>query len=136
MITAQHRITAALLGAGVAGALVVPIAVPAQAAQVDLEARMHSTVAFPHAGGYAEYESVNGVREFDLFISGVRTLAGKRLTVRVHGDLVGRVTVGPGGRAHLDRHSGVPTMSVGNVVRVRTPAGRLVAYGVLHRDTD
>jgi hypothetical protein len=46
------------------------------------------------------------------------------------------MTVGPLGRAHLDKHSGVPSMTAGNVVRVRTGAGRLVTYGTLHRDLD
>ena len=136
MFKTSRSITGGLLSAGFTGALLVPLAAPAQAAEVDLEARMHSTAAFPRAGGFAEYESERSGREFDIFISGVPGLHGKRLTVRVHGAFVGRMRVGPGGRAHLDRHSGVPRMRVGNVVRVRTPGGRLVSSGTLHRDID
>ena len=40
------------------------------------------------------------------------------------------------GRAQLDKHSSVPSMTAGNVVRVRTGAGRLVTSGTLHRDLD
>jgi hypothetical protein len=46
------------------------------------------------------------------------------------------MTVGPLGRAHMDKHSGVPSMTEGNVVRVRTGGGRLVTSGTLHRDLD
>lgn len=46
------------------------------------------------------------------------------------------MTVGPLGRVHLDKHSSVPGMAAGDVVRVCTFAGRLVADGGLHRDSD
>jgi hypothetical protein len=136
MFTDGRRISGGLLAAGCAGALLVPLAVPAQAAEIDLEARMHSTTAFPDARGHAEFESESSANEFEISIAGVRALAGNRVIVRVHGDLVGRMTVGPLGRAHLDKHSGVPSMTAGDVVRVRTGAGRLVTYGTLHRDLD
>jgi hypothetical protein len=134
MTMLRSRILVGVLTAGVAGVLVVPIAAPARAAEVDLEAGMHSTAAFPNARGHAEYESDSGGREFEISIAGVRDLAGHRVVVRVHGDLVGRMTVGDAGRAHLERHSGVPRMGAGDVVRVRTTSGRLVTYGALHRD--
>ena len=132
----RRRITGTLLAAGFAGALVIPLAAPAQAVEVDLEGQMHSTAAFPNASGHAEYESDSNGREFEISIAGVQALAGHRVTVRVHGDLVGRMTVGSLGRAHLDRHSGVPAMTAGDVVRERTGSSRLVTYGTLHRDLD
>ena len=70
---------------GCAGALLVPLAVPAQAAEIDLEARMHSTTAFPNARGHAEFENENSGNDFEISIAGVRALAGTRVTVRVHG---------------------------------------------------
>jgi hypothetical protein len=112
------------------------VAAPAQAAEVDLAARMHSTNAYPNAHGHAEYESDNDGREFEISLAGVRRLAGHRVTVRVHGDIVGRMTVNQYGRAHLERNSGVPRMTAGNVVRVRTASGKLVSYGTLHRDSE
>jgi hypothetical protein len=136
MFTDGRRISGGLLAAGCAGALLVPLAVPAQAAEIDLEARMHSTTAFPNARGHAEFENENSGNEFEISIAGVRALAGTRVIVRVHGDFVGRMTVGPLGRAHMDKHSGVPSMTEGNVVRVRTGGGRLVTSGTLHRDLD
>lgn len=97
---------------------------------------MHATTHFPNVRGRVEYESDSFGREFEISIAGLRSLAGKRVIVRVHGTLVGRMTVGTLGRAHLERHSGVPRMTAGDVVRVRTPEGRLVTYGTLHRDLD
>jgi hypothetical protein len=134
MFTDGRRIRGGLLAAGCAGALLVPLAVPAQAAEIDLEARMHSTTAFPNARGHAEFENENSGNEFEISIAGVRALAGTRVVVRVHGDVVGRMTVGTLGRAHMDKHSGVPGMTAGDVLRVRTGAGRLVTYGTLHVD--
>jgi hypothetical protein len=136
MSTDGRGISGGLLTAALAGALLIPLAVPAQAAEIDLEAQMHSTTAFPNARGHAEFENENTGNEFEISIAGVRALAGTRVSVRVHGDLVGRMTVGPLGRAHMDKHSGVPSMTAGNVVRVRTGAGRLVTSGTLHRDLD
>ncbi|MFC5179360.1 hypothetical protein [Nocardioides taihuensis] len=134
MFMDTRKVTGALLAAGLGGALLVPFAAPAQAVEVDLEARMQSTSAFPHAHGHAEYESDASGREFEISIAGVPGLSGDRLTVRVQGDLVGRVTVNSSGRAHLDKHSGVPRMAADDVVRVRTAAERLVAHGTLHPD--
>jgi hypothetical protein len=136
MFIDRRRITGGLLAAGFSGALLVPLAAPAQAAEVDLDAQMQSTAAFPNARGHAEYESDSSGREFEISIAGVRALAGATVVVRVHGDLVGRMTVSSLGQAHLDRHSGVPSMQAGDVVRVRTGGGRLVTYGTLHRDAD
>jgi hypothetical protein len=132
MFVKRSRIATGLLALGAAGALVVPA--PAQAVEVDLHAQMQPTAAHPQARGHAEYESESSHREFEISIAGVRALAGRRLTVRVHGDLVGRMTVGPRGRAHLERHSSVPSTRSGNVVRVRTGSGRLVTFGTFHRD--
>lgn len=117
------------LAAGVAAA-------PAQAAEIDLAARMHATAGYPNARGHAEYENDHEGREFEITLAGIKALAGHRVTVRVHGDFVGKMTVNRYGRAHLDRHSGVPRMAAGNVIRVRTGSGKLVSYGTLHRDWD
>jgi hypothetical protein len=130
-----RRVLYLLTAAGLATTGVV-VASPAQAAEVELDARMHATSAYPNARGEAEYDAERGRREFDMSIAGVRSLAGKRLTVRVHGDFVGKMTVNRYGRAHLERHSGVPKTSVGNVVRVRTSSGKLVSYGTFYRDSD
>ena len=62
---------------------------------------------------------------------GIRTLAGTRVAVTVHGDFVGRMRVSQRGYAHLFRHRGMPGCSRGDVVRVRTRSGNLVSYGSL-----
>jgi hypothetical protein len=134
MFTNTRNMARGLLAAGFTSALLVPLAAPAHAAEVDLQARMHSTLAFPNARGHAEHESHSSGRKFEISIAGVRALAGHRVTVRVHGTVVGRMTVGSSGRAHLNRHSGAPRMGAGNLVRVRTGSGRLVTSGILRRD--
>ena len=93
---------------------------------MDLHARMLPTNAYPNARGESEYEAENGRREFETHITGVRALHGRLLTVRVHGTFVGRMRVGTYGRAHLEWHTGVPRVTSGDVVRVRTASGRLV----------
>lgn len=135
MFMNRSRVAGGLLAVGGTGALLVPLAAPVQAAELDLDARMVHTARFPSAHGSAEYESENGHREFDIHIAGVRRLRGRLLTVRVHGAFVGRMRVSANGRAHMERHTDV-VMVPGNVARVRAPSGRLVSYGTLHRDLD
>jgi len=109
----------------------VPVAAPAQAAEVDCSARMNATSNYPNARGGARYESHSGSREFEIHIAGIQKLAGKRVVVRAHGALVGRMRVSQHGRAHLDRHAGVPSMRAGDRIRVRTKSGTLVTFGTL-----
>ena len=107
---------------------------PAQAASIDLHARMHATSAYPDAHGGAWYEGHHGWREFDIHVRGIRKLAGKTVKVAVHGAFVGRMRVSQYGTAHLHRQTGVPKCSGGTVVRVRTKAGTLVTSGTMrHR---
>ncbi len=135
MLSTRSRVAAGLLAVGTTGTLLVPMAVPAQAAQVDLAAHMRGSAAFPGAHGKAEYEAEHGARHFEIEMH-IARLHNRVVTVRVHGALVGRMHVSSGGYAHLDLHSGVPTMAAGNGVRVRTHSGRLVSRGTLHRDAD
>jgi len=134
MSVTRSRVAGGLLALGIAGAVLVPLASPAQAARVDLEAFMRPTAAFSHAHGQAGYEAEHGTRHFELELHGVARLHGKLVAVRVHGTFVGRMRVSAQGEAHLDRRSGVPRMSVGDVVRVRTGSGRLVSQGTFHVD--
>ncbi|HET8560498.1 MAG TPA: hypothetical protein VFL69_08285 [Marmoricola sp.] len=126
-----------IAGAVLGGLLLAPLASPAQAAdEHELTARMGATAAYPQARGHADYESGEGHREFEVTLRGLASLAGRRITVRVHGDLVGRTVVRPSGWAHLERHRGVPGMAAGDVVRVRRGDGVLVSAGRLHREHD
>lgn len=135
MLSTRSRIAAGLVTVGTTGALLVPMAVPAQAAEVDLEAHMVGSAAFPGAHGKAEYEAEHGTRHFDIEMH-IARLHNRVVTVRVHGTMVGRMRVNSHGYAQLEKHSGVPMMAAGNVVRVRTLKGRLVSHGTLHMDTD
>jgi len=136
MFMNRSRVIGGLLAASATGVLLVPLAGPAQAAEVELAARMVHTARFPHAHGSAEYDAENGHREFEVHLAGLPgRLHGRLVTVRVHGTFVGRMRVSASGRAHMDRLTRV-RMQAGNVVRVRAPSGRLVSYGTLHRDFD
>ena len=128
----RSRIAGALLAVstGAATAL-VPVAAPAQAAGVDCYAHMNASAAYPNAHGGARYESHTDGREFEIHVGGIQKLAGERLVVRVHGDPVGRMRVSQYGRAHLYRHSGVPSMQSGDRIRVRSKSGALVTFGTL-----
>jgi len=127
VMLAVGGLVAAAVGTGI-------MSTQAQAVEVDLAATMHATATYPSARGHAEYESGHEGREFEMSLVGLRPLAGHRVVVRVHGDVVAKPLVGPRGRVHVDRHAGVPRMVAGNVVRVRTVSGTLVSSGTLHRE--
>ncbi|QNN54617.1 hypothetical protein [Nocardioides mesophilus] len=133
--TTRSRIAGAALA--LATATTGLLALPGQAAQAsgerELDTALHSTRAYPRAAGHAEYESGGGHRELSVHLRGVRALAGKTVRVSVHGDFVGRMRVSQYGRAHLERHSGVPRCFAGTRVKV-TRSGTVVAYGRFHRE--
>jgi hypothetical protein len=132
MFATRSRVAGGLLAVGTAGTVLVPLAAPAQAAETHLAAGMTRTAAFPHARGHADYEAEHGLQHFDVELHGVGRLHGKLLTVRVHGTFVGRMRVSAEGEARLERSSGLPRMSAGDAVRVRTQGGQLVSRGTLH----
>jgi hypothetical protein len=107
---------------------------PAQAAaqRVELQAVLHGSHAFPHATGSARFESGNHGRELTVTVSHIARLAGRHLTVFVHGARAGTMTVSRTGVAHLHHH-GVPACRAGQRVRVRTGTGTLVASGIFRR---
>jgi hypothetical protein len=98
-----------------------------------ITATLHGAGGFPNATGSAKFKKDGTKREFEAQVEHVRSLAGKRLTVFVHGTKVGRMRVGNLGRAQLNRSTElgqrVPRVSAGNRVNVRTAAGALVATG-------
>lgn len=132
----RHAALLAVTGLAATGLAAGLTAAPAQAAEAELDATMHTTATQPNVRGHAEYDNEASGREFEISLAGIKGLNGHRVIVRVHGDLVGKMTVNQQGRAHLDKHSGVPSMAAGNVVRVRTGSGALVTYGSLHRSVD
>ncbi len=134
-MTVKSAIAGAVAAVTSAATLVLPMP-PAGAAELDLEAQMRPTVAFPRVHGHAEFDQEGSSREFEISIHHVRRLAGRSVIVRVHGTFVGRMRVHTDGFAHLDHHAGVPHMSSGDRVRVRTTAGQLVTRGVLRVDPD
>ena len=121
----------AVLTATVMAAAVV--AAPAEARGTTITAALHGSASFPNATGSAKFTKDGTKREFEAQVEHVRSLAGKRLTVFVHGTKVGTMRVGNLGRAHLSRSTelgqSVPQVSAGNRVNVRTACGTLVATG-------
>lgn len=134
----QRQATIALgAGAAIAVASILTSA-PAQATALDnveLHAGLHHSAAFPRAHGRSEYDQEGAKRELDVTVR-VARLAGRSVTVRVHGTLVGRVHVSAGGVAHrewkTEHGDRVPTVSAGDVLRVTAPSGRLVVSGRYH----
>jgi hypothetical protein len=132
----NRRIAPTAIVAASSAALMLPTVAPAQAANFDLEAQMRPAAAFPHVRGQAEFDHEGTFHEFEISIHHAGGLAGRIVKVRVHGEQVGSMRVHADGFAHLDRHHGVPHMSAGDVVRVRTKAGKLVSRGVFLVDPD
>ena len=100
-----------------------------------LGAALHGSPAYPNARGHADYDSgMMGGRHFDLDMWNLTGLAGKTLSVSAGSHRLGTTRVGRGGRCHFERFgSGVPRLSSGSTVRVRTSGGKLVASGTLRR---
>ena len=137
----RHRTAVAITGIVAAGSVLVT-ATPATAdhgRMHDGYARLHAAQGFPHARGpvayHSDYDSHHSGmdEEFHVVVRGIKELAGKRVRVYVHGDFLGRAWVNPLGRARLHRHYGIGTIHEGWGIRIRTGAGKLVAYSNFDR---
>ena len=142
MLSTRHKTATVIAAVAAAGIVLVP-ASPVNAADHgpmhDGTTRLHHAKGFPNArgavafsGGYDSHHA--GMKEeFHLVLRGVKKLAGERLEVFVHGDLVGGARVNDNGRARLHRHDDVGDMHDGWRIRVRTRSGKLVAYSSFRR---
>jgi hypothetical protein len=78
-------------------------------------------------------------REVEVTVSGIRRLAGRRVTVYVNGRKVGTMRVSSTGRAHRDwstsHGQSVPSATAGSTVKIRTTGGTLIASGRYRLDT-
>lgn len=131
----RRAMAGGVLAAATAAGLLSAGAVPAQAAgaapaqaRMELQAGLHGSSAYPHAGGHASYESYYR-RELHVGVWNIRRLGGRILVVYVHGTKAGTMRVSGYGSAHLNRYRGVPACRAGDTVRVRTRSGTLVASG-------
>jgi hypothetical protein len=124
----------ALLLTGMLLAAVVA-APPAHAASnaVIKTAALSGSAAFPGVNGEAKWKSKEGERELEVQIEDATKLAGKRLTVRIGGTIVGHMKVNSLGRARLVKSTqsgqSVTTSVAGKTVKIRTGNGTLVASG-------
>jgi hypothetical protein len=121
-----------LLGLGAASAIADT--------HVELHASLARSMGFPHAHGSSTFERNGSARDVDVTVSGIKGLAGHRVTVFVAGKKVGKMLVSAGGTAHRDFSTNdgqfVPHASAGSKVRVTTSGGALIASGTYHRDRD
>lgn len=111
----------------------------AAAAETDYFTSLKPASQFAGARGDSEYEREGTKREVEVTVTGIRRLAGHRVTVVVSGRKVGTMLVSSTGRAHRDwstsRGQSVPSATVGSTVKVRTGGGTLIASGRYRLDT-
>lgn len=114
----------------------VPADAGARAKEIELHAGLRHSAAFPGARGHSEYDQEGAKRELEVTVR-VAGLAGRSVTVRVHGTFVGRIHVSGRGVAHreweTEHGNRVPRVSAGDIIRINAPSGRLVASGRYHR---
>jgi hypothetical protein len=116
----------------------IAIAIAADLVNAKSAAVIHKTAlkgssAFPAVKGEAKWKSKGGEREFEVQIEDAASLHSKRLTVKIGGTTIGKMTVGSLGRARLTRSTAagqsVPRSVLGKTVLVLTAQGNLVARG-------
>ena len=125
----------------VAALAAVGVAVPAQAAvETDFFTFLRASDHFAGARGNSEYEREGAGREVEVTVTGITSLAGRRVSVRVNGHKVGTMRVSSRGRAHREwstaHGQSVPSASAGSPVRVRTAGGTLIVTGTYKLDRD
>jgi hypothetical protein len=107
------------------------------ATHVELFASLHGSKAFPQAHGSSTYDRNGTRRDVKVTVLGVKSLAGKKVTVFVAGKKVGKILVSAGGTAtrefSTERGQKVPVASAGSKIKVRTASGTLVASGTYHK---
>jgi hypothetical protein len=135
--------SAGLASAAVMGLTLLAPAVSASAAttsEVDLNARLHGTAAFPRAFGHSEYQRTLRHREVEVTVNNLpRRLRGHRVTVFVSRKKVGTMLVNSAGHASrqwaTERGQFVPFASAGSLCRVRTSSGALIVTGRYVRES-
>ena len=113
--------------------LVAAQPVRAKSTAVTKRAALSGSSAFSGVSGEAKWTSKSGERELEVQIQDATKLAGKRLTVRIGGTVVGHMKVTALGQARLVKRTqagqSVPTSVAGKAVKIRTSSGMLVASG-------
>jgi hypothetical protein len=116
------------------------LAPAAQAAEIDLHARLTGSTAFSRATGSSEYDRNTTERDVEVTVRNIAGLAGKSVTVWVSGSKVGTIRVTTAGVAHrewdTERGQFVPIASAGDFVKVRTAGGALIASAKYVRSGD
>ena len=108
-------------------------ATSAAPASLDWQIPLKPGSAYPNARGSAQYQAQPGQREFQAEVEHIASLAGKKVSFRVNGSLIGTRTVSSLGKAEISRNTefgqAVPHITHGSLVTVRNSAGRLIASG-------
>ena len=122
-----------LLIAMMLAVLVAAQPVRAKSTAVIKRAALSGSTAFPGVNGEAKWKSKEGERELEVQIEDAKKLAGKQLTVRIGGKVVGHMKVSALGRARLVKSTqagqSVPASIAGKAVKIKTSGGTLVASG-------
>jgi len=122
-----------LLAAMLLASLLIVQPANAKSAALIKKAPLSGSSAFPSVNGEAKWKSKGGERELEIQIEDATKLAGKRLSVRIGGKLVGHMKVSALGRARLVKSTeagqSVPASVAGKTVKISTGSGSLVASG-------
>ena len=125
--------TGLLLVAMLLASLMIAQPANAKSAALIKKAPLSGSSAFPSVNGEAKWKSKGGERELEIQIQDATKLAGKRLSVRIGGKLVGHMKVSALGRARLVKSTqagqSVPASVAGKAVKISTAGGSLVASG-------
>ena len=136
-LTAGKTVLGATVGLMLGALLLVLLAgaapVSAKSTATIKRAPLSGSAAFPAVNGEAKWKAKGGERELEVQIQDAKRLAGKRLTVRIGGKVMGHMRVSALGRARLVKGTqagqSVPTSVTGKGVRITTAGGALVASG-------
>ena len=124
------RTRISIIAAAALSALALTVAATAGAATNVHIASLSGSAAYPAANGKVKSSVDDGVRQVEGQLEDANALAGKRVTLLIRGKIVDTATVNRLGDARFAASGAtIPSVAAGNVTRVETTAGALVASG-------
>ncbi len=124
------RTRISIIAAAALSALALTVAATAGAATNVHTASLSGSAAYPAANGKVKSSVDDGVRQVEGQLEDANALAGKRVTLLIRGKIVDTATVNRLGNARFAASGAtIPSVAAGNVTRVETTAGALVASG-------
>ena len=124
------RTRISIIAAAALSVLALTVAATAGAATNVHTASLSGSAAYPAANGKVKSSVDDGVRQVEGQLEDANALAGKRVTLLIRGKVVDTATVNRLGNARFAASGAtIPNVAAGNVTRVETTAGALVASG-------